>query len=277
MNFFAVLHRSIVEPSFYREAIAFPRGSIILFLFKVIVLSSILSAGADLWHLINGKEGIPRMVETAFPGMAIRNGVLHTATERPYIPPSYLIAPILNKLLGLPKIFNSEADSLVVVDTASDLRVPLKIPSIVLRAHNVTVVLPGNKVMEFPYENLFLGEGNLEFTAESIERFLKRYIGAVFFGYCISAFIYYGVLFFFCIFFLAVAAFIFSFDHKRTLEEYLKIASFAVSPIAIGSILESIAGVKTGWMLHFLIILSTIAMFRAIVKLNSRSRNIGEQ
>ena len=266
----------MLEPRFYIEALAFPRRTIIRYFFKLLVFTALLSAGADTWYLLNGEQRISRMVAAAFPGMAIRDGILHPSMKTPYIPPSYLITPIFNQLLGLPAMFNQEADSLVVVDTAGRSKVPLKVPAIVLKARQAVVVLAGNTVMEFPYENILFGTRDLEFTADQIDRFLKRHIGVIFSGYFVSTLMHHGVLFFFSIFFLALAAYIFRVDQKRTLKEYLKTASFAITPIAVGSALVSISGVKIEWILHILIFLATIVMFRAIVSISGRTKELRE-
>ncbi|MBN1575772.1 MAG: DUF1189 family protein [Chitinispirillaceae bacterium] len=272
MNFFVSLHRSVLEPGFYREAIALPRREIAGYFFKLLFFFALITAGADTWYLINGQRGIPRMLAAAFPGMALRDGILQPAKETPYVVPSYLVAPILNQLLGLPAMFNPEAESLVVVDTARRSNVPLKVPVILLKAREAVVVLAAGTTMEFTYENILFGTRDLDFTVDQIGRFLKRHIGTVFFGYFFSTLLHQGVLFLFSIFFLALAAYIFRVERKRTLKEYLKTSTFAISPLAVGSALVAISGVKIEWIWHMLIFLSTIVMFRAIIAISSLNK-----
>ncbi|MBN1307496.1 MAG: hypothetical protein JXA18_06240, partial [Chitinispirillaceae bacterium] len=153
--------------------------------------------------------------------------------------------------------------------------IPLKVPAILLKAREVAVTLAAGTTMEFTYENILFGTRDLDFTADQIERFLKRHIGTIFFGYLVSTLLHQGMLFFFSIFFLALAAYIFRVERKRTLKEYLKASSFAISPIAVGSALVAISGVKIEWIWHLLIVLSTVVMFRAIIAISGRNGKTG--
>ncbi len=253
-----------------------PRREIIRYILKLLLFFSVLSSCADSWYLIHGERSISRMVAAAFPGMALRDGILHPPSKTPYVPPSYLVSPIFNQLFGLPAVLNQEVDSLVVVDTSYRSNVPLKVPMILLKAREAVVVLAANTTMKFSYENILLGTRDLLFTADAIELFLKRHIGGIFFGYLFSTMLHQGAVILFSIFFLGLAAYIFRVDRERTLKEYMKTSSFAISPIAVGSALAAISGAKIEWMGHFLIFLSTIVMFRAILALDRRNKGIQE-
>ncbi len=262
------------EPRFYLEVPAMRPRKILNFLLLLVLFFSFLSSIAATWFLIGGKRNVAGLIATAFEGMEIRDGVLHPRSGQPYVPPPYLITPIMNQLLGLPAMFNHQADSLVVVDTSSTSGIPLRIPAILLKARNIVVVLAEETVMEFPYENVMLGTRDLVFTEERISAFLKKHAVTIFLGYFISAVVHEAALFFFSIFFLAFAAFIFRLDRSRTLKECVKTASFAISPIAIGNTLIAFSGVKVEWTWHILIFLSTIVMFRAIMAINGTNKDL---
>ena len=275
VNFFATLHRSIFEPQFYREVLVLPRKAIFRYCLWLLILFSIITSFAHTWYLIGGRRGIPEGLAAAFPGMEIRGGTLYSPVNEPYFPPSYLIAPLFNQLIGLPALFNSEADSIVLVDTSDKPRTRLKVPLIVLKAKTIEVILGGGTAMEFTYEHILFGAKDLIFTADNIRRFLLSRAGGIFMGYLFSTFLHQGVLVLFSIFFLSAAAYIFRVDRVQTFGQYVRTASFAVSPIVVGSTLVAISGVKIAWMLHFLIFLSTIVMFRAILTVSINNRSSG--
>jgi hypothetical protein len=274
LNFFIQLHRSIVEPRFYHEVLRYPRRVVLQYCIWLLTVFSVVTAIAHTWYLIYGREGIPEGVAAAFPGMELRDGVLHPPTDTPYYPPSYLVAPLFNQLIGLSTMLGSEADSIVLVDTGSGSPTPKKVPLIILRAKTIEVILGAGATMEFTYENVLFGVRNLLFTAERIRAFMVDHIPGIFFGYLLSTFVHLGAFILFCIFFLSVAAYIFRIDRQRTFREYLKTASFAVSPIAVGNALVAVSGVKIAWIWHVLIFLSTVVMFRAILTISLTSRNL---
>jgi len=276
LKFFYILHCSIFEPHFYREALLLPRKSIVKYVLELIFVSAFISAVAQTWYLSHPKRGIADKVAAAFPGMVLRDGVLHPGVPTPYSPPPYLISSILNQLLGLPPLLNQDAESMVVVDTSQADVVPSRFPVVLLKARQVSVVLKPGSVMNFPYEHFLVGTRDLEFTVEGINRFLRSHSGSILFSYLFSAAVYQGTLFLMCIFFLAFAAYIFRVERTRTLKEYLRLSSFAISPLAVGGALTAISGVKAGWVWEVLVFASTMVMFRAILVMNNRPRSARE-
>lgn len=264
LKFFTFLHRSIFEPPFYREVLTMLRRTIVFYFISLIVFFSFCIAVANTFYILSKNDGVAACIADAFPGMKIRNGKLLPPMDTPYVPPAYLITPILNRLNGLPILLNPEADSMVVVDTASQLRLKVKVPVIVLTSDRVRVLFQGTS-MEFPYENIMFGRKDLDFTRENLRKFLLKHTIGIFFGYLIPTIVHQGVLIFFCIFFLAFAAYIFRLERQRKFREYLRISSFAITPIALGSALVAAAGVKLSWAWHVLILLSTVVMFRAML------------
>lgn len=253
------------EPHFYGEVLSVPRRKIIHYFLTLLVFFSLLISGAHTFYFFNGRNSLPKTLAAAFPGMAIHDGVLHPPSDTSYIPPSYLIASALNQLLYLPVILNEEVDSLVVVDTSNDSVVSRKLPMFHLKAREMVVHLNTDKSMTFSYENIMYGNKDLVFTQEQLGLFFRRHLAGIFFVYFFSTIVHQGVVIFFSIFFLGTAAYIFRLDRRRTFREYLKVSTFAIAPVAVGSALIAFSGVKVGWSWNILILLSTVVMFRAIL------------
>jgi hypothetical protein len=66
------------------------------------------------------------------------------------------------------------------------------------------------------------------------------------------------------VFFLSIAAYLFSFDKTKKYGYFLKIACFSISPVMIGSALVAVSGVSAEWAWYIFVILSTMLMFRAM-------------
>lgn len=254
--------------------LALSRKAIIRYLVILLIITSVVTAIAQTFYLIGVHRGMPETLAKAFPGMELREGRLYPPFDKPYYPPSYRIAPLLNQLIGLPTLFESEADSILLVDTASESTAPLKVPLIILKATTVQILLGAEMTMEFPYEYFLFGTNNLHFTPDYLRKFMMSHSGGILFGYLFAALLHQCVLFSFSIFFLSAAAYIFRLDRQRTFKQYMKIACFAVSPVAVGIALVAVAGVKIAWVWHILIFLATLIMFRAILTINTTSRNL---
>jgi hypothetical protein len=276
LKFFTFLHRSIFEPPFYREVLTMLRRTVVFYFLSLILFFSFCIAVANTFYILSKNDGVAAYIADAFPGMKIRNGKLLPPMDTPYVPPAYLITPILNRLNGLPVLLNPEADSMVVVDTAPQLRIKVRVPVIVLTSDRIRVLFQGTS-MEFPYENIMFGKKDLDFTTENLRKFLMKHTLGIFFGYWIPTVVHQGVLIFFCIFFLAFAAYIFRLERQRKFREYVRISSFAITPIALGSALVAAAGVKLSWAWHVLVLLSTVVMFRAMLAItvsNQENREV---
>ncbi|MCX7726387.1 MAG: DUF1189 family protein [Chitinispirillaceae bacterium] len=262
MNFFITLHRSVFDKKLYDEINSFRRREILFFFLNLLFFFTFITAIANTLHLFVGKDNISSMVAEVFNGISIRDGKLYSSAETPYVPPSYMIAPILNKIFGLPEILNDEAESLIVVDTALTELTHVKVPAIILSRDKISVFLQKKISIDFFYNNL--GVKNLIFSKEEIHNLLKRNIVTIFLLYFFSVLVNYGAILSFCVWILAFSAFVFRINRRKKIKEYLKIAILAVSPVPIGATLFAIAGVKKDWMWHVLILVSTIIMFRAV-------------
>jgi len=276
LTYITAVHHSLVQPLYYRKIVTFSRKQVIRFFLFLLIASSLLSSISDTWYLLYGKNALPKTLAAAFPELEIQNGTLQPRMGSPYSPPAYLLSPIFNQLLKLPEMLHNEADSLVIIDTASPPVVAMRIPMVLMGLKTVTFFFNEKTKMEFPYEHILSGATDFRFTEEDISRHMTRYIFGIFIGYLFSTLIHNCGMFLFSIFFLSVAAFIFRVDRQRLFRQYLKIAVYAVTPIVVGGVLVSFAGVKIQWVWHVLIFLSTIVMFRAIVALGNERPSSGE-
>jgi len=268
--FFSQIHRSIFDPSFYREVLYFKGTRVFGFYIRIIVFTAFITGLAKTYYFVDLKWGIPARIELAFKGMEIRNGFLNPNRETPYYPPSYHIAPLLNQIFSIPHFFDSIPDSFIVVDTGKQAWVPGHEPFMILRSAHVELHPNPKSTFKFPYTLLLGGGKDLIFTAEHVRAFLMRNIIGITFNSIIWSGIVYSGMVLFSIFFLALAAYIFRVDRGRNWFQYVRLACFASSPITIGSMLIALSGVKLPWTWHVLIFLSTIVMFRAILATNSK-------
>lgn len=265
MGFFLQLHRSVLDPSFYKEAIAYPRRTVIGFVFGLLFFTVFLTGLSQTYYLIDKQKGISDLFENAFGGMEIRDGVLDPKVATPYFPPAYKIMPILDRFFGTPHLFSGTSDSVIVVDTGAVNSYLLHAPIIVMGADRLSLLFNKQTSFQIPYRNFLFGTERLRFTSDSVRAFLiKNFVTLLIYAW-ITNFTQYVFLFGFSILFLATAAFIFRIEKEYNLKKYIKIACFSVSPLSIGIILVSISGVKLEWTWHLLIFLSTVIMFRAIV------------
>jgi hypothetical protein len=259
LGFFVQLHRSVVDPSFYVEALAYPVRKIAGFLVCLLLFTTFVSGLAQLYYLFDKKEGIPEQIETTFRGMEIKNGILASSMPMPYY-------PVLSQYL------ENGSDSAIVIDTAVKNSYLNRAPIIVMQSNRIVFAFTSKKVIQIPYKT-FLGVENFKFTAGFIREFLTRNIVQLILYIWIAAFFQNIIFLAFSVLFLTLAAFIFRIEKQYSLKDYLRVACFAVSPVSIGTILVAISGVKFPWTWHLFIFISTIVMFRAIVATTRNSNN----
>lgn len=269
MGFFLALHRSIVEPKFYNEIMGFSRSQVVIFFLKLLVFISFLSAIAQCYYFIYSDRGISLSIQNAFKGMEIKQGLLDPKGQTPIVPPTYVIMPALDQLFGFQNFFSSDKDSVIIIDTAKTRNYMLKIPAILMAREKVIFYFNKQTSFEIPYKTLLFGAENLSFTAEEIKRNLIKHKGAIFLSMFIAHIFQNTITLFFSIFFLAIAAFFFRMEKVSTFSKYLRAATYSISPMAVGSVLIAISGVKILWGWHILIFISTIVLFRGLVASSS--------
>jgi hypothetical protein len=276
LSFFEQLHRSIVDPPFYKEILAASKGFIARFLLQLLLFTAFLTSVSQIYYMVDEQRGITKRLETAFPGTEIVDGKLLTSLPTPYVPPAYLILPILDLLFGVPRVFDNDTDSMLILDTSAVSGYSMKVPAIVMKSENMIVFLNAETSVSVPYKQVLLGNNNLKFTSEHIKAFILKNLFSVLILCFFSNLTQSTFMLVFSISFLAIAAYLFRVERERGIEHYIRTACFAVSPICIGSIMIGLSGVKLYWTWHILIFISTIVMFRAVVATGNNSNKSGD-
>lgn len=272
MNFLITIHRSIVDPSFYKEIAAFRRRKVVFYFLKLLLLTVLVTAAAHAFYLVHPQRGIAQKIETVFSGMEIVDGVLNPNCLTPYYPPSYLLTPILEQLLGTGSILSDNPDSMLVIDTSNGSRYPFNV-TYALKKNELSFIFNNVELLRSPYDKLFHNTKHFKFTAEDIRQTLLHNISDIFLSCIIMSFFQNMFLLIFSIFFLAIAAFIFRVEGDLRFSFFLRAACYAVTPIAVGIMMIGLSGVRISWTWHILIFISTIVMFRAIIA-STKPKNI---
>lgn len=263
MKFFNFVHRSIFDSLFYKEVAAFSRKTVVLYFIKLLFFTVLTTGFAHTYYLLHPQRGISSKIELLFSGMEINDGVLQPNRATPYFPPSYLMNPVLEQFAGSAHVLNNSIDSMLVVDTSEGSVLPRNIPY-VLKKEGV-MLRYNNMVFSIPYSELLRDIKHFRFTSEQIRQLLGHNMEFVLTSSLTVSFFSNFFLLIFSIFFLGTAAFIFRVEGSRKYLFYIRNACFAVTPIAVGTILIGLSGVKLAWTWHVLIFISTIVMFRAII------------
>lgn len=251
------------DPSFYREALERSRWRVVMFTVKLLFFTAMILGMSRAYYLVHSERGIAPLVSAMFVGMEIRDGLLTTEHPQPYEVSGEMLTALLNRLMGHSRFFERVPDNFLVVDTRGTRPDPgaAGAPKIIM---GESTVMFADMRMEMPYKS-FVSGGNFQFTVSSIQEFLNRnaltftahfFITGLFMNFFT---VMMGVLF------LSLAAFVFRADRAKCYQHFLRLACFAISPVALGAALVSISGVSAEWTWHVFIILSTLIMFRAMV------------
>jgi len=257
------LHRSIFDAHFYREAIGRSRGRIVLFMVKLLILTSLVTGLAKAYYFVHSERGVAALAGALFGGMEVRDGHLLTDREPPYAISGDALAALMDRLAGYQRFFDRLPDNFLVVDTRTppeSYAIGPSAPAIVLKTTTVEFV---NMRVEVPYEAL-IGKTNLKFTASAIQNYLNANRGYVAAHFVIISLFLGSFSIALCAVFLSLAAYVFSTDRSNGYGYYLRIACYSITPVTLGTALVSLSGVSAEWTWHVFVIISTILMFRAM-------------
>jgi len=262
VKFFSNLHRSVFDPFFYREAIKFSWLRVVGFMFTLLLLASLVSGVFKTYYLVYSERSIAPIVNAMFDGMEIRDGELHTERQAPFELSGDLTAALLDRLTGVTA-FGRMPENFAVVDnrnsfagddeTVSAAKILLKKSSVLFKEMRI----------EVPYER-FVGK-NFEFTVSNVQRFLYRNTIAFAINFTILGFFFTLSTVLLSVFFLSLAAYLFSVDRTKKYGYFIRIACFSISPVMVGSALVAASGVSAEWAWYIFIVLSTMIMFRGMV------------
>jgi hypothetical protein len=265
VNFFLLVHRSIFDPTLYREIPQLGRRVIFFFVIKLILIASGISAIAHTCHVFSASKGAAVTIAEAFNGITIKDGRLMSNRPLPFEIPSQDLAVIYSRLINIPATLDTLQLPRVIVDTSSNP--PIRtIPSIILRSQDAAFyTAPGGPQVVPYYKKSWYGPANLQFTEPGIRKLLMRVIAWLFTvnlvwdGLCCAG------LTLFCICMFTVAAYIFRTERSRQIAYYFGIAGFAITPIPVGMVIIALASVTIPGTWQFLVIMSVVVMFRALI------------
>ncbi|MFP4162353.1 MAG: DUF1189 family protein [Chitinispirillaceae bacterium] len=273
MRFLSELHRSIFDPAFYWEVLHFKKTRIVFFIVKLLIFTSLLSGLAKTYYLTHPQRGISAQVEALFSGIEIENGRLYVNRAVPYVAPKELVASVMDRLVGVPNLFQQLPDTFLVVDTRADSEWRIESnPQIIMRNESVLVDMKTSQAV-IPYEQILGGKKDFAFTASKIQDFFNSYFSGL-----VVHFVFWNLFFgassvVLSVFFLSLAAYLFRADKLKRFSHFLKLACFSISPILVGTSLVALSGVRAEWTWHFFIIISTVVMFRAMAYTSARERS----
>jgi hypothetical protein len=267
LNFFQQIHRSVFDPPFYRDIAVLPGRQVVLFIVKLLLLTTVITGMAHTWYLFDTSRGIAKPIEAALGGMEIKNGELYPNRPLPCELQPMAMAALFSRLFGSP----ANAVPVVTVDTVSTPAKPAKPVSgdpssrIILQSKGIAFCLPSAPPFLFSYKNVLLGSDTFGFSAVEIKHFLVKNVLLFFALYCFFDGLRCAGLVLFSICILAIAPYIFRIERDRTFTHFLSIAGFAVSPIPIGFMFIALSGaiIPSAW--EILIIAATLVMFRAMM------------
>ncbi len=275
VNFFHQIHRSIIDPSFYSQVIALPIKRVLYFLLKLITITALILAITHSWRVVNKNKGLPLILSELFPDMIITNNGMYSNRETPYIANPFYVADFMVTLVDIPKSSLEIPDSFIVVDDRKNISIDKKSSVAFLLAADIIHVNLGSFISyKIPYSSFVYENEQITFTKEGVYKYLKRRLLKLIINFFTLHCFSFGINITVSVFFLFLAACIFKIRQVKGFKAFFKIASFAVTPIAIKNILVAIAGVKIIWTWHVSIFISTFILYRALNYLYRKDNKI---
>jgi hypothetical protein len=259
------VHRSIFDLALYREIPELGRRAIFLYVLKLVLVASVISAVAHTGYVFSAKRGTAAAIAAAMKGIAIKDGRLVSDRLLPYEIPSDELTAIYRCFLPVPATIDSLETPRFIVDTSANQ--PLRtIPSIIMRSTDMAFYSAPGEPQLFPYfKKSWYGPLNVDFTESRIKEVLKKTVVFIFLINLTWDGLSCAGLVAFCICMLGLAAYIFRSDRSRGVAYYLGIAGFAITPIPVGMVVVALSDVNIPGSWHFLVIMSVVVMFRALI------------
>jgi Protein of unknown function (DUF1189) len=273
VNFFNELHRSMVDPQFYKEVLTFKRSRVAFYVILLLLLTSIVTVIAQWWYQIESDEGIPNAIELALSGMEIKDGLLDPHVQTPFVPSSKNSWPLMSTVFFQNGMIQA-TDTLLIIDTSASQAFKLKAPYFALGKDRVYFNYDDKYFKaSISYATLLNGKKSLQFTASEIRSLLTSlsFLPTILISLFVTTMLQNVVTILFSIVFLAVAAFIFRIERVTGFSIFLRASTYAITPMALGLMLIEVSGVQVVWGWHLLIFISTIVLFRGVVAIGKAS------
>jgi hypothetical protein len=273
VNFFLQVHRSIFDLSFYRELPLVGRRAVFLFVIKLVLIASGISAIAHTCYVFSVSRGTIPAIAAAMKGIEIKDGRLLSDRPLPYEIPARELGLIYSRFINLPVTIDTLQTPRFIVDTSANQ--PARAgPGIIMRSTDVALYSASGVPQLVPYyKKSWYGPVTLQFTESGTRRLLKKAVVWIFMfnllwdGLCCAA------LVLFCICMLGLAAYIFRIERGRDIAYYFGIASFAITPIPIGMVIIALSDANIPGSWRFLVIMSAVVMFRALIAAMKTSKD----
>ncbi len=258
MRFFIHVHRSIVDPSFYAEIIEYPKRRAFLFLVQVILITIVISALAHTFRAYNSETGLPAVLPALFQGMELSHDEMVTSQETPYSVNPVFVADFMAVMTELPRSsFTIPESSIVVNDKILEKPQDQLTVSILFGSKEIYYKMGPNLIFPIPYSAMLAKNEVLRFDTPGVTSFLSKRIPLAFIYFLVQHFIRFGATILTSLFYLSFAVFIFRLK-RLTLGNIIKIAMFAMVPLALVKIITSLAGVAVKGVWY-------VAMFACII------------
>lgn len=275
VNLFQQVHRSIFDLAFYREVPQFGRRAISLYVIKLVFITSLISAVAHTGHVFSAKRGTVATIAAAMKGIAIKDGRLVSDRPLPYEIPAPELAAIYRCFINIPATLDTLQTPRFIVDTSANQPVRT-VPSVIMRSSDMALYSAPGEPQIVPYfKKSWYGPVSLQFTESGTKAILKRAAVWIF----VFSLTWDGLscagLVLFCICMLGFAAYIFRIERGRGIAYYFGIAAFAVTPIPVGMVIIALSDVNIPGSWHFLVIMSVVVMFRALIAATKTPKDAG--
>ena len=263
-HFFAIVHKSIVSPSFYREVRHYPPAYALKFVVQMCLITALISGAAFTYYALDADRGLPSVVPGVFPGMSLNNGTLDPGRPTPYVPEKAPVIRFLNGLMCVPDAFDALPDSFIVVDTSSNA--PKKTPGAQLVFSDRFFFIKTNSAlpMKTAYSRLLPSRDTFAFTRQGTERLLRKNVLGLFIWFFIQLGVFTTGTICVSIIFLTFAVYIFRIDKKEKAGLYFKKACFAATPIFIGTNLVALSGTRIANTWYVLLMIAGFVMVRGV-------------
>jgi|WetSurMetagenome_2_1015567.scaffolds.fasta_scaffold00008_49 hypothetical protein len=265
MNFFATLHKSVVSGEFYATVRDLPASSVAGFFLVASILSAAVCGLSHLYYAMAPVSGLAAEASAALDGIEFKNGVMDPHKPVPYVPDNAHVSRVFQLVFWLPQSAALVPDSFVVIDTNENSARKAGANTLLLLTSRRVIMNPSSPhAYAKSYAELF---GPLHGTVsdDSLRRLIGRWFPFLALFYCLwAAFTNISVYFISvaCIGFLALAAYIFSFNRLLRAGDFFKMAFFAASPVYIGTTIVALSGTNLPWTWQVFILISTFVMLR---------------
>jgi hypothetical protein len=146
-----------------------------------------------------------------------------------------------------------------------------------MKRQGVLICMGTDVFIPIPWREVLFGAADLRFARSEIDLFLKRKSPFILVYSCAVEGVRCAGVVLFCICIFVLAAYIFRIERERRAADFLKMASFAISPIPVGVILIAISDVQIPGAWNIPVIASVAVMFRALRAVLKKAKDAGER